>query len=120
MKKVGRAVVYALAVWGFALSLLLVVGFVADIRATDRTSGGYEPPYTGYTGEPIDWEAQDQTNEGLLLRGYVFDWRVDCGTGMISIDMFGGSFDYRELSERAIVVHKPGEACEARGFETGF
>ena len=55
MKKVGRAVVYALAVLGFALSLLLVVGFVADIRATDRTSGGYEPPYTGYTGEPIDW-----------------------------------------------------------------
>lgn len=54
----GRSLaVGALAVVGLVLAALLVGGVIADGLSFDRTSGGYEPPYTGYTGEPIDWEA---------------------------------------------------------------
>ncbi|MDN3523556.1 hypothetical protein [Halomonas ramblicola] len=37
-----------------ALFGALMLGVIADIRSFDETRGGYEPPYTGFTGEPID------------------------------------------------------------------
>ena len=44
MKKVY--VFSALAV----MLVLLVAGVAVDFLSFDRTKGGYEPPYTGYTG----------------------------------------------------------------------
>lgn len=119
----GRArgiVVGALAVLGFVLTVLLAGGLVADGLSFDRTSGGYEPPYTSYTGEPIDWEAAHVTEEGFFKDGYVLDLYVDCTTGMVSFEVYGQRWDWRKLSERALVVHRPAEACERASFSPEF
>lgn len=106
---------------GAALALLaLVAGALADIRSFDRTRGGYEPPYTGFTGEPIDWSGVETTATGMLRRGWVIDTLADCTSGMITGRIFGLSIPFRPFSERAIIVHRPREACLERGFTPAF
>jgi hypothetical protein len=120
LARVRSLAVGALAVVGLVLAALLVGGVIADGLSFDRTSGGYEPPYTGYTGEPIDWEAAHVTEEGFFKDGYVLDLYVDCTTGMVSFEVYGRRWDWRELSGRALVVHRPAEACESEGFRPDF
>lgn len=109
---------------GVALAAIVGFGVLAaiDIAAIDPTSGGYEPPYTDYDGDPIDWDADtDITDVGMVRRGYVLHTHTDCTTGMIRVEVFGlVGFDYRQLSDRALAVHDPHGACEARGFEPAF
>jgi hypothetical protein len=120
LTRVRSLAVGALAVVGLVLAALLVGGVITDGLSFDRTSGGYEPPYTGYTGEPIDWEAAHVTEEGFFKDGYVLDLYVDCTTGMVSFEVYGRRWDWRELSGRALVVHRPAEACESEGFRPDF
>ena len=120
LTRVRPLAVGTLAVVGLVLAALLVGGVIADGLSFDRTSGGYEPPYTGYTGEPIDWEAAHVTEEGFFKDGYVLDLYVDCTTGMVSFEAYGRRWDWRELSGRALVVHRPAEACESEGFRPDF
>jgi hypothetical protein len=119
-RRMRRLLVRGFAVLGVVLVGLLLAGTGADILDFDNTSGGYEPPYTGWTGEPIDWDEGYVTNEGFFDNNYVIDSRLDCTTGMISFEVFNLRLDYRELSDRALVVHKPAEACEAAGFDPEF
>ncbi|WP_194435370.1 hypothetical protein [Vibrio fluminensis] len=91
----------------------------------DRTEGGYEPPYSEVTGETINWDEMDLTStglvrRGLVRRGYVVNFIVNGTTGMISLELFGITFEARKLSERAIIVHKPREAFIKRGFNPEF
>lgn len=104
--------------FGVFVLLAVVLGLVADIRSADRTSGGYEYPFEGWTGETIDFSTMYQTKQGLYQSGYVVDQFFNCNTGLISWSIFGlikGKF--RTFSERAIVVHKPQDECKARGFD---
>ena len=104
------------AVGIFAI-LTLVLGLVTDIRSADSTEGGYEYPFAGWSGETIDFSAMYQTNDGLYKSGYVIDQFFNCNTGMISWEILGViKGEFREFSERAIVVHKPQDECRARGF----
>ncbi|WP_156323868.1 hypothetical protein [Bacillus sp. JCM 19034] len=48
------------------------------------------------------------------------DFHLNCTTGMISFELYNQNIDYRVVSERAIVVHKPREACMERGFSPEF
>lgn len=109
---------------GVVMAAIVAVGVLAafDIAAIDPTSGGYEPPYTDYVGDPIDWDADTETTEvGMVRRGHVLHTHTDCTTGMIRVEVFGlVGFDYRQLSDRALAVHDPRGACEARGFEPEF
>lgn len=98
----------------------ILIGAGADVRSFDRTTGGYEPPYTGFTGEPIDWSVVETTATGMLRRGWVIDFVADCTTGMMHGRILGVSIPFRPFSERAIIVHRPREACIARGFEPQF
>jgi len=91
---------------GLAFCLLLA-GVVADIRGFDRTRGGYEPPFEGLSGEPIDWTTVETTAAGMLRHGWVIDFLADCTTGMISARIAGVVIPFRPFSERAIAVHKP-------------
>jgi hypothetical protein len=121
----NRTTIRTIFAWVFAsvgalAILLLGLGIVSDVRAFDRTSGGYDPPYTEYTGEPIDWDQTYQTSTGMYSAGYVINTHVDCTTGMITFEIFGIQGEFRELSERALAVHKPREACEERGFSPEF
>lgn len=113
---------YGFAALGLILTLALVVGLAVDVASIDRTSGGYDPPYTDYTGEPIDWDAETYTTQtGVVSTGHVIDVHTDCTTGMISFEVLGAvTVDYRELSDRAIAVHGPREACIERGFDPQF
>lgn len=120
LRRLGRVCVYVFAAFGLAIAVLLVGGSVADFRNFDRTSGGYEPPYTDFTGEPIDWNSTYTTSAGMFGDGYVIDIHINCTTGMVSPEVFNQRFDWREFSERAIVVHEPREACEQRGFDPEF
>ncbi len=103
-----------------ALLLAIVTAGFADVRSFDQTRGGYEPPYTGYTGNPIDWSVLDKTPAGMMKRGYVMNVYVDCTSGMMHFGFFGVTVPFREFSPRALAVHKPREACEERGFSPEF
>jgi hypothetical protein len=95
----------------------LILGVVADVRSADRTKGGYDYPFTDWTGTTIDFSAMYQTPDGLLASGYVVDQFFNCKTGMISWEILGViEGEFRTFSERAIVVHKPQDECRARGF----
>jgi hypothetical protein len=120
MRRLRNVLVYGLATLGVLFALLLSVGVLADYRNFDRTEGGYEPPYTDYTGEPIDWSQAYATPTGMFTNGRVLDTHVNCTTGMISFEVFGQRFDWRELSPRALAVHDPRSACEELGFEPEF
>lgn len=97
---------------------LLALGIVADVRSFDQTSGGYDYPYIGVVGDPLDWDATEQTEYGFHQDGNVIDMDYNCRTGMITWNVGPVSRDFRTFSERAIVVHRPQDACEARGFDT--
>lgn len=105
---------------GVSLTLLIAIGLYLDVKEMDHTKGGYEAPFVGVTGAPIDWDSMEMSSTGLVRRGYVVDFLVNGTTGMISLEIFGIRFEARKLSERAIVVHKPREAFIRRGFKPQF
>jgi hypothetical protein len=102
------------------LVILLGVGVYLDYRNFDRTSGGYDPPYTDWTGTPIDWTATETTGEGFRQNGRIIRSRLNCTTGMITFEVATVSFDYRVVSPRAIAVHRPREDCQEAGFSPRF
>lgn len=120
MSGVGSVALWTLAAIGAVAVVLLVGGLIADYRSFDRTSGGYDPPYTGWTGTPIDWSDADRTSTGFRQSGRVLSQHLDCTSGMISFGFYGVSFDYRVVSERAIAVHRPRVACADEGFDPEF
>lgn len=99
---------------------VIIIGIVLDIQDFDRTKGGYEAPYEGVTGDPVDWYSLDQTPSGIAKRGHVINVLVDGTTGMISFEIFRQKIDFRPFSDRALVVHKPREAFVAMGFKPEF
>lgn len=110
----------AFAICGVLLMTLLIAGIVQDAGSFDRTRGGYEPPYVGYTGHPTDWSALDLTASGMAWRGRVVNLLVDCTSGMMHFEFYGLAIPFRAFSPRAIAVHKPREACVERGFVPRF
>ena len=116
----SRRVKWALVTAGVLLIAVLAAAVVADVRSFDRTRGGYEPPYTDYTGEPVDWTSVETTPAGMRKTGYVMDVHVDCTSGMMHVDVLGVVIPFREFSPRALAVHKPREACLERGFTPEF
>ena len=117
-----QGVLYGLAAIGLLFTLGVVFGVAADYAAFDPTSGGYEPPYENYSGEPLDWESEAYTTQtGMVKPGYVVDVHLDCRTGMLSFELVNGPVvDFRPLSDRALAVHEPREACQERGFDPEF
>ncbi|MGL5819680.1 MAG: hypothetical protein ACRCYR_19120 [Phycicoccus sp.] len=111
-----------LAVVGVLALIGVATGAVADFRDFDRTSGGYEAPYTGWSGTPVDWQAGIVTETGFIKPGHILDVHLDCTSGMVSFGAFGtgATADWRAVSPRAIAVHKPREACRAEGFAPQF
>jgi hypothetical protein len=116
----ARAVRRSLAAAGATLLVLIGTGVVLDVTAFDRTRGGYEPPYTGYSGTPVDWDTLDVTATGMARRGHVVNVLVDCSSGMMSFEVLRLEIPFREFSPRALAVHRPREACERRGFTPEF
>ena len=115
-----RGAVRLLAGAVVALLLVVGVGVYLDYRSFDETSGGYDPPYSDWTGTTIDWTAAERTGDGFRQNGRVINSRLDCTTGMITFEVAFVSFDYRQVSPRAIAVHQPREACENAGFDPEF
>ena len=105
---------------GFFSMAMFSVAMYLDIRKMDRTEGGYEYPYENETGEIIDRDSMDLTQAGLVRRGYVLDFLVYGITGMISLELLGFRYKARQLSDRAIKVHKPRQALIKRGFKPEF
>lgn len=116
----GRWTTRVLAVVGALALVVTVVGAGLDLREFDRTRGGYEPPYEGWTGTPIDFSAGAVTSTGFLDPGRVLSTTLDCTTGMIAMVVLGVGTDYRVVSPRAIAVHRPREACVEAGFDPRF
>jgi hypothetical protein len=105
---------------GAAAAALVLAGLVADLRSFDTTSVGYEPPYRDFTGDPIDWSQTETTETGMRKPGHVVAFSLDCTSGMIRFETLGLQIDFREVSPRALAVHKPREACAQRGFTPAF
>jgi hypothetical protein len=106
------------ALIGLALVVAIVGVGVNDILSTDRTRGGYEPPYTGYTGTPIQADEVALVGETIVIRGNVVDSEISCRTGMWVFDVLGIDIPYRLVSPRALAVHRPQDFCRADGFDT--
>jgi len=104
---------------GLAITTI-AYGLYLDISNFDQTKGGYEAPYNGVSGTPVDWFALDRTPTGLAKRGYVVNVLVDGTSGMISFEVFKHKIDFRTFSDRALAVHKPREAFVALGFHPEF
>jgi hypothetical protein len=123
-RRVGRSfrrgAVRTFAVIGAASVIFTIAGGAYDISNFDHTRGGYTAPYTGWTGTPINWNAGDVTPVGFSRPGIVINTNLNCDTGMISFTIWGININYRTLSQRALVVHKPIQACEAHGFHPHF
>ncbi|MCH9704829.1 MAG: hypothetical protein K0U15_01715 [Proteobacteria bacterium] len=115
-----RTTINIYAILGVLAVIAVVVGFARDFAAFDQTKGGYEPPYKEYTGTPINWDAGDRSSNGFVQRGRIINTLLNCTTGMISFQIYGNIIDFRQVSERAIAVHKPREACERSGFNPEF
>lgn len=113
-------ILYFFAVIGLVATTIIGIGLYRDVSEFDQTRGGYEAPFEGVTGEPVDWYALDRTPTGLAKRGRVVNVLVDGKTGMISFEVFGLVIDFRTFSDRALVVHKPREAFVAMGLEPEF
>jgi hypothetical protein len=99
-------------------SVLVLTGIIYnDTKRFDTTDGAYEYPYTGYTGAPFDFENFKLNEVGFRdTRGIILEFQIDCTTGLIS-GFFGPiPIKIKNLSERAIVVHKPQVACLEVGF----
>lgn len=120
VQQAGRWAKTGLATLGLALTLYITAAAVADFSVFDQTSGGYEPPYTGWTGTPIDWSIVDISPTGFARRGRVLDVLVDCTSGTITMDLLGLHIPFRGFSDRALIIHKPREACTAAGFTPAF
>lgn len=117
---INTIVIHCMALAGLIMTLLLGTGIYLDIADFDQTEGGYEAPYTNYTGRPVEWNKMDITPIGLAKRGRVINVLANARTGMISFEVFGVSMDWRTFSERAMVVHKPREAFIKAGFSPQF
>lgn len=120
MRKTLAIATRLFALVGLLLAIVLGVSLLRDISAFDRTRGGYEPPYTDYIGEPVDWSGLDRTATGFAARGRVLNVLIDCRSGMISFEILGLQWHWRSFSPRALVVHQPRQACQAQGFEPQF
>ena len=108
------------ALTGLFFIATLIIGLYLDVNSFDQTKGGYEPPYTGVTGEPVNWDSMDLTSTGLVKRGHVVNVIVNGTTGMISFEIFRNKIDWQVFSGRALIVHKPREALIRRGFKPEF
>ena len=93
------------ALTGLTLVLIIIAGIYLDIQGFDQTKGGYEPPFIGVIGKPVDWDRMDLTSSGLTKRGYVINVLVNGTTGMISFEIFKQKIDWQVFSERALIVH---------------
>jgi hypothetical protein len=114
----GRSIVRLFAGIGLLLLAYLIGAAFVDISTTDQTRGGYEPPYTGYTGTPISAEQVALEGDTLVIRGRVLDSEISCRTGMWTFDIVGLDIPYRPVSARALTIHRPQDTCRAAGFDT--
>ena len=106
------------ALIGLALVVAIGGAGLNDILSTDRTSGGYEPPYTGYTGTPIQADEVALEGDTIVIRGNVVDSEISCRSGMWVFDVLGVDIPYRTVSPRALAVHRPQAFCRTGGFDT--
>ena len=123
-RPLGKRFWTVIVVAGVLGTAVLSFGMFAaiDLLSYDQTSGGTPPAYDDHSGEPIDWEAQERTDAGYRKPGFVIDAHLDCATGMVRFEVrgIGVGVDWGTVSDRAIQVHEPREACAAGGFEPGF
>ena len=94
-----KAIAGVFSIIGFSLTLMISIGLYLDVQEMDHTEGGYEPPFTGVTGEIIDWDSMDRSNTSLIRRGHVVNFIVNGTTGMISLEFFGIEFEARKQGE---------------------
>lgn len=108
------------ALIGMLYTLYLLIGITIDITSFDQTKGGYQAPYEGWSGTPVDWDSMDQTATGLVKRGYVIDVHIHGTTGMMTFELLGMRYDWQTPSGRALKVHQPREGLKRRGFNPEF
>ncbi|MFY0654638.1 MAG: hypothetical protein JXQ96_21570 [Cyclobacteriaceae bacterium] len=108
------------AIIGLIAVVYIAIGTSIDILSFDQTKGGYQYPYKGWTGKPVDWNSMDKTSEGLVKRGYVIDVFINGKSGLISFGILKKRFDWQTFSNRALIVHQPREGLRRRGFDPEF
>jgi len=119
LQRIMRAGTYLMAAIGLVFSLWFVVNTASEVSTIDQTSGGYEYPFEGWSGTPIDYNAWYATSDGLFSDGRAADLHINCTTGRLTISVLSTiDVPFRDFSDRAKVVHQPQMTCRERGFDT--
>lgn len=95
----------------------MIAIIISDVQRFDTTKGGHTYPYSNYTGKPFNFDTFELNSNGFRDRGgLILQFQINCTTGMITGFIGPIALDYRVISERAIIVHKPQIACIQKGF----
>jgi len=111
-----RILLYLLRPLGFLALVLLIVGIFLDSEQIR--------PFFGRTGDDhhdsIHLEHFDETNTGLVWRGYVVDVHLNCRTGLTTFEAYYQRLDYERLPAELVERHRAREICIAHGFQPQF
>jgi hypothetical protein len=100
-----------------AVIIILTSIIYNDAQQFDTTQGGYSYPYSDYTGSPYNFNTFELNSVGFRKTdGLILEFQINCTTGMITGFLGPIAIDYRVISERAIMIHKPQVACKEKGF----
>ena len=97
-----------------------ITGVALDILNINPNKGIFDLPSRGFSGIPISYTEMDQTQMGLVKRGYVLDFHLDCTSGMVTLEVFKQKFLLRQVTKSEIAVHKPRETCILKRFKPKF
>lgn len=125
MKLSIKIIYYAIFIFGLGYSYFLIVGLVIDVRGLDKLAVDQESFYES-TDTKITSLYIDPASFGVIKRGLVSDYYIDCSNGLINFRLHGGStFDYSNLLKKdyweyIFTIYTLKEICIAGGVTPSF
>lgn len=120
-----KVVYYIIFIFGLSYSYFLVVGLIIDVRSLDKLAVDQESFYES-TDIEITSPYINKTSSGVIKRGLMSDYYVDCSSGLINLRLHGGStLDYsnflkKDFLEYIFRIYTLKEICIAGGVVPSF
>ena len=125
MKLGIKIVYYIIFIFGLSYSYFLVVGLVIDVRSLDKLAVDQESFYESTDAE-ITSPYIDQVSFGVIKRGLMSDYYIDCSNGLINFRLHGGyildysNFLKKDFWEYIFTIYTLKEICIAGGVTPSF
>lgn len=117
----------AIFVFGFSFSFFFLFGLALDVHGIDQAPRSTADIHV-HESDAITFDGGmfERTATGVIKRGLVSNYAIDCISGVLSFKIHGGySFDYRRLINKdflksTFAVHTSREICTAAEFSPAF